>query len=116
LRKPVKIKGKLLYGSESYYGILLPPRQSDPMGISKVGPVRARGRLSGWDEVQENNKLEYPDPALPTYEGAPEWVEGDYVVRHVSVPYAGIDYDQHTIDTGVGLAWEVDPTTVEVLS
>jgi hypothetical protein len=76
----------------------------------------ARGRLSGWQEVQENNKLEYPDPALPTYEGAPEWVEGTYKVRHLSVPYAGIDYDQHTIDTGVGLAWEVDPTTVQVLS
>jgi hypothetical protein len=31
------------------------------------------------------------------------------------VPYAGIDYDQHTIDTGVGLAWEVDPDTIEFL-
>jgi hypothetical protein len=77
--------------------------------------MRARGRLSGWEAVQLNNLEEFPDPALPTYEGAPEWVTGDYKVRHVSVPYAGIDYDQHTIDTGVGLAWEVDPDTIEFL-
>ena len=36
--------------------------------------MRARGRLDGWDEVVENNKLEYPDPALPTYEHCSEWV------------------------------------------
>ena len=35
--------------------------------------MRARGRLDGWDEVVENNKLEYPDPALPTYEHCSEW-------------------------------------------
>ena len=50
-----------------------------------------------------------PDPALPTYEGLDEWVEGEYVTRHVSVPQAGIDYDQHMID-----GFEVDPTTVVV--
>ena len=77
--------------------------------------MRARGRLSGWEAVQLNNLEEFPDPALPTYEGASEWVEGIYTVRHVSVPYAGIDYDKHTIDTGVGLPWAVDSTTVEVL-
>ena len=77
--------------------------------------MRAKGRLSGWDAVIANNKLEFPDPALPTYEGAPEFVEGIYRVRHVSVPYAGTDYDQHTIDTGVGLAWEVDPDRIELL-
>jgi len=80
------------------------------MGLSQGGPVRARGRLSSWDEVQENNKLEYPDPRLPTYEGCEEWIEGVYEVRHVHVELAGIDYDKHTID-GVG----VDPDTVQVL-
>ena len=77
--------------------------------------MRARGRLSGWDDVIGNNKLEFPDPALPTYEGASEWVEGTYRVRHISVPYAGIDYDQHTIDAGVGVPWEVDPDTIQML-
>jgi hypothetical protein len=72
--------------------------------------VRARGRLDGWDEVQENNKLEYPDPRLPTYEGLSEWVEGEYVVRHVSVPFAHIDYIKHTID-----GEDVDPATVQIL-
>jgi hypothetical protein len=77
--------------------------------------MRARGRLDGWDEVQANNLEEYPDPALPTYEGASEWVEGEYTTRHVSVPYAGIDYQKHTIDTGAGLPWEVDPDTIQML-
>jgi hypothetical protein len=72
--------------------------------------MRARGRLSSWREVQENNKLECPNPALPTYEGASEWVTGEYKVRHVSVPYAGLDYDQHTID-----GQDVDPATVQIL-
>jgi hypothetical protein len=72
--------------------------------------VRARGRLDGWDEVQENNKLEYPDPRLPTYEGLSEWVEGEYTVRHVHVDLAGIDYDKHEID-----GEDVDPATVQIL-
>jgi hypothetical protein len=38
--------------------------------VAQGGPVRARGRLDGWDEVQANNLEEYPYPALPTYEGA----------------------------------------------
>ena len=53
--------------------------------------MRARGRLFGFDAVQANNAEEYPDPALPTYEGPAEWVEGAYVKRHVSVPGADID-------------------------
>jgi hypothetical protein len=72
--------------------------------------VKARGRLDGWDEVQENNKEEYPDPALPTYEGLDEWQEGEYVTRHVHVELAGIDYDKHTIND-----YDVDPDTVQVL-
>lgn len=52
--------------------------------------MRARGRLDGWDEVQENNKLEFPDPAPPTYEGRDEWQEAPYEVRHVNVPRAHI--------------------------
>jgi len=72
--------------------------------------VRARGRLSGYDEAMANNKLKYPDPALPTYEGMSEFVEGEYVTRHVSVPYAGIDYQKHTID-----GHDVDPDTIEFL-
>ena len=77
--------------------------------------MRARGRLYDWDNVQLNNLEEYPDTALPTYEGMSEWVEGEYTTRHVSVPYAGIDYDKHTIDTGVDLPWEVDPDTIQML-
>ena len=73
--------------------------------------MRARGRLFGWDAVQANELEEYPDPALPTYENCPEWVEGLYETRHVSVPMAGIDYIQHLID-----GFEVDPTTVVTLS
>ena len=73
--------------------------------------MRARGRLYRWDEVQANNAEDYPDPALPTYEGLDEWVEGEYVTRHVSVPIAGIDYDKHEID-----GFEVDPATVVLLS
>jgi len=72
--------------------------------------MRARGRLSGWEAVQLNNLEEFPDPALPTYEGAPEWVEGEYETRHVSVPYAGIDYQKHTI-----AGFDVDPTTIQML-
>jgi hypothetical protein len=85
------------------------------MGLSQGGPVRARGRLYDWEAVQLNNLEEYPDPALPTYEGASEWVEGEYTTRHVSVPYAGIDYQKHTIDTGAGLPWDVDPDTIQML-
>jgi hypothetical protein len=33
-----------------------------------------------------------------------EWVTGEYETRHVSVPYAGIDYQKHTID-----GHDVDP-------
>jgi hypothetical protein len=73
--------------------------------------MRARGRLLDWDEVVENNKLEYPDPRLPTYEHCPEWVEGEYTTRHVSVPFAHIDYIKHEID-----GYDVDPDTIEVLS
>ena len=73
--------------------------------------MRARGRLYRWDEVQANNAEDYPDPALPTYEGLDEWVEGEYVTRHVSVPIAGIDYDKHEID-----GFEVDRATVVLLS
>ena len=72
--------------------------------------MRARGRLDAWDEVQENNKLEYPDPRLPTYEHCSEWVEGLYEVRHVHVELAHIDYDKHTIN-----GWDVDPATVQIL-
>ncbi|MGD0287707.1 MAG: hypothetical protein ABSC31_15245 [Acidimicrobiales bacterium] len=72
--------------------------------------MRARGRLDAWDEVQENNKLEYPDPALPTYAGLDEWQEGPYETRHVHVELAHIDYDKHTIN-----GYEVDPATVQVL-
>lgn len=71
--------------------------------------MRARGRLYDWDNVQLNNLEEYPDPRLPTYEGMSEWVEGEYVVRHVSVPFAHIDYIKHTID-----GHDVDPDTVQV--
>ncbi len=73
--------------------------------------MRARGRLYGWDEVMANNAEEFPDPALPTHEGLDEWADGEYVLRHVSVPEAGIDYVQHLINGS-----EVDPTTVTVLS
>ncbi len=73
--------------------------------------MRARGRLYDWDNVQLNNLEEYPDPRLPTYEGLSEWVEGEYVIRHVSVPIAGIDYIKHTIAGS-----DVDPDTVELLS
>ena len=55
-------------------------------------------------------RREFPDPALPTYEHCSEWVTGEYVVRHVHVELASVDYDQHTIDD-----WEVDPATVQVL-
>jgi hypothetical protein len=74
------------------------------------GQVRARGRLFDWDAVQLNNLEEYSDPALPTYEHCSEWVEGEYTVRHVSVPFAHIDYDKHEID-----GHDVDPTTIEIL-
>jgi hypothetical protein len=74
-------------------------------------PVRARGRLYEWDRVVENNAEEFPDPKLPTYEGLDPLVEGEYVTRHVSVPEAGIDYEQHLID-----GFEVDPATVQVLT
>jgi hypothetical protein len=72
--------------------------------------MRARGRRVAWQEVQENNKLKYPDPALPTYEDCTEYVEGEYETRHVSVPFAGIDYQKHTID-----GHDVDPDTIEFL-
>jgi hypothetical protein len=72
--------------------------------------MRARGRLSGYDEAQANNLEDYPDPALPTYEGLDAWQEGPYVVRHVSVPFAHIDYEKHTIN-----GYDVDPATVRVL-
>ena len=72
--------------------------------------MRARGRLDGYDEVMANNQEEYPDPALPTYEGLDAWIKGEYETRHVSVPYAGIDYQKHTID-----GRDVDPDTIEFL-
>ena len=72
--------------------------------------MRARGRLDVYDEVVANNQEKYPDPALPTYEGLDAWQEGPYVVRHVSVPFVGIDYEKHTIN-----GYDVDPATVQVL-
>jgi hypothetical protein len=80
------------------------------MGLSQGGPVRARGRLVDWDAVQLNNLEEYPDPRLPTYEHCSEWVTGEYETRHVSVPYAGIDYQKHTIG-----GRDVEPHTIEFL-
>jgi hypothetical protein len=73
--------------------------------------MRARGRLYEWDRVVANNAEEFPDPALPTYEGLDEWADGEYVLRHISVPEAGIDYDQHLIN-----GFEVGPETVVMLS
>ena len=73
--------------------------------------MRARGRLVGYDEVMANNQEKYPDPALPTYEGtATRGSRGEYETRHVSVPYAGIDYQKHTIN-----GYDVDPDTIEFL-
>ena len=81
------------------------------MGLSQGGPVRARGRLDGYDEVMANNQEKYPDPALPSYEGLDAWIEGEYETRHVSVPYAGIDYQKHTIN-----GYDVDPATVTLIA
>ena len=72
--------------------------------------MRARGRLAGYDEVVANNQEKYPDPALPRYEGLDAWQEGEYETRHVSVPFAGIDYQKHTI-----AGFDVDPDTIEFL-
>jgi len=72
--------------------------------------VRGRGRLFAWDQVRADNAEEYPNPVLPTYENSPEWVDGEYVTRHVSVPVANIDYIKNTIAGS-----DVDPATIQVL-
>jgi hypothetical protein len=38
------------------------PRQSDPMGLSEGGPMRARGRLDGYDEVMATTRRNTPIP------------------------------------------------------
>jgi hypothetical protein len=61
LRKTARMKGKMRNEVRS-------------VASQHGGPVKARGRLFGWDQVQANNAKEYPDPALPTYEHCSEWV------------------------------------------
>jgi hypothetical protein len=69
---------------------------------------RVIARQSDWDAIQANNALEYPDPALPTMHGAPEWVTGVLSIDSIVVPEAHIDYVRYS----VGYKWDVDPRTI----
>jgi hypothetical protein len=73
--------------------------------------TRVRARVLDWALCQENDKLEFPDPRLPTLQGVPEWVDGPLDVRHVTAPWG--EYDSITVE------WEgrivaVEAETVEV--
>lgn len=59
--------------------------------------------------IQANNLLEYPDPRLPTLEGAPEWVTGPLVIEHVTTRWGA--YTRYTVGR-----WTVDPTTISPLN
>jgi hypothetical protein len=58
-----------------------------------------------WEEVQANNRLEYPDPALPTYEGLEAQVTGR--LRHVEVTIPFGTYTRYMVD-----GEDVDPDTI----
>lgn len=95
----------------------IPSASSDANGpeattYASLPPVGSyvRARRSTWDAVQANNRLEFPDPRLPTYEGFSEWVEGVLEIRHVHSDLAPIDYDEVNVD---GEA--VDVTSVELV-
>ena len=66
-----------------------------------------RARLADWDAVQENNAARYPDPALPTYEGLDEFVEGTLSIEHIA-PGQGIDYVRYSV-----AGRDVDPDSIE---
>jgi hypothetical protein len=76
--------------------------------------TRVRAKLSGWDEVQANNRLQFPDPGLPTYEGMPEFVEGDLSVRHVHAPWG--KFAVYSVTTEDGDRYDIDEKTIELVS
>ena len=67
--------------------------------------TRVRARVFRWDEVQANNKEEFPDPSLPTLEGVPEFVQGELQIRRVKAPWGEPD--------GHSVAVDIDENTVE---
>jgi len=83
----------------------------DPVDL--VGKV-VTAKPFGWDDAQENNKLDFPDPAIPTMIGVPEWITGVLEVSKVVVPEAHINYTSYEIvDVDADIAWEIDPATIK---
>jgi len=74
--------------------------------------TRVRARVFRWDEIQANNKEEFPDPSLPTLEGVPEFVEGELQIRHVKAPWG--EYTGYSIvPEGHSVPVDIDENTVE---
>ncbi len=76
--------------------------------------TRVRAKLSGWDEVQANNQLQFPGHGLPTYEDMPEFVEGDLSVRHVHAPWG--KFAVYSVTTEDGDRYDIDEKTIELVS
>ena len=86
-------------------------------GMSERRPrlgSRVRARLSGWNEIQANNRAAVPDPGLPTYEAMPEWVEGVLTVRHVRAPWGRFKTYSVTREVD-GASFDVDEATITPL-
>jgi hypothetical protein len=74
--------------------------------------TRVRGKLSGWDEAQADDYVASYEQSLdivPTFEGAPETVEGVLEGFFVNVT-ADKGYFKHVVD-----GYDVDPETLEEL-
>jgi hypothetical protein len=71
-----------------------------------------KARISGWDEAQEDDYVASHEQSLdvvPTFDGVPEWVEGELEGFDVQVT-SSIGYFKHIVD-----GYDVDPDTVEKL-
>jgi hypothetical protein len=77
-----------------------PGRRTLPSDGTRVTAYRL-----AWEEVQANNRLEYPDVALPTYEGLEAQVTGQLRHAEVTIPFG--TYTRYTVD-----GQDVDPDTI----
>ena len=76
--------------------------------------TRVRARVLCWDEVQANNKEEFPDPRLPNLEGVPEFIRGELEIRFVKAPWG--EYTTYSvIPEGHSVPIDIEEKTIEPL-
>ena len=79
---------------------------------SEIEPgTLVRARVDGWLEAQIENAEEFPDPAVPTLEGVPEWVEGEVFTHFDDIPHLGIREMVYFV-----AGYRIEPDSVQVIN